>query len=80
LRGYADKYSALEIPVFWQILPSDSVRHALIEVLSADLLYPYNGPSLEDNLLICSFQVDLWHGTVAYDGRIIDDLSVRCST
>ena len=47
-RNYADEYSDLEIPVFWEVLPEDTERHALIRLLGADFLYGYNGPSQED--------------------------------
>jgi len=70
-RGYADAYSDLEIPLFWDALPSDEVRHAIVVELDAEFLYPYNGPALEDNLLVKGFQVDLWHATVAAEDAVI---------
>ncbi|MEJ2708891.1 MAG: nucleotidyltransferase domain-containing protein [Anaerolineales bacterium] len=56
VRGYADAYSDLELLLFWDALPDDDTRHALIETLQADFLYEYNGPSQEDQLLIHNFQ------------------------
>jgi hypothetical protein len=79
-RGYADEYSDLEIPVFWETLPGDAVRQAVIADLGADLLYPYRGPALEDNLLIRGFQVDLWHNTVADEDKVIDAVLTGYST
>lgn len=79
-RGYADQYSDLEIPLFWAAPPSDAVRFKIIEVLQAELLYPYNGPEMEDNLLIHGFQVDLWHQTVSFEETVFDDVLLRYDT
>jgi predicted nucleotidyltransferase len=79
-RGYADEYSDLEIPVFWDKLPTDAERKALITALEAELLYEYDGPSLEDNLLIRGFQVDLWHNTVAHEESVIGGVVEGLST
>jgi predicted nucleotidyltransferase len=70
-RGFADVYSDLEILLFWDKLPNDEARHAIISALQADFLYPYNGPAQEDNLLIKGFQVDLWHATVTAEDAVI---------
>lgn len=70
-RGYADEYSDLEIPVFWDALPDDTKRHALINRLNASLVYAFDGPSAEDQLLIQGVQVDLWHVSVAGQDAII---------
>ncbi|MBN1877959.1 MAG: DUF4037 domain-containing protein [Anaerolineae bacterium] len=64
-RNYADMYSDLELPIFWDSLPDDTKRHAIINNLNADFLYTYDGPSAEDQLLINGLQVDLWHISVA---------------
>ncbi len=64
-RGWADEYSDLELPIFWETLPDDSVRLALVQALGAEFLHSYNGPALEDQLLLDGFQFDLWHNTVA---------------
>jgi hypothetical protein len=71
-RGYADAYSDLELPIFWESLPGDDTRHAVVAALGAEFLHGYDGPSLEDQLLIHGFQVDLWHGTVASEESVID--------
>lgn len=43
-RGHADKYSDLEIGVFWYQPPTDDERRAVVEAADADLirLYPYD--------------------------------------
>jgi hypothetical protein len=79
-RGYADEYSDLELPLFWNEPPSDAIRHAIVQVLYADFLYPYNGPANEDNLLIKGFQVDLWHCTVTNEEAVFDAVLHHDST
>ena len=79
-RGYADEYSDLELPLFWDTLPGDDVRHAVIDRIGAQFLRPYNGPECEDNLLIHGFQVDLWHCTVSGEDAVIDNVLLRNST
>jgi len=76
-RNYADEYSDLEIPIFWDTLPDDTKRHAIVNTLNAAFLHAYDGPSAEDQLLINGFQVDLWHITVAHEDAIIDTV-LRC--
>ena len=71
-RGYADEYSDLELPLFWDEQPSDATRHAVIRALKADLLHPYDGPAQEDNLLINGFQVDLWQCTVPFEEETLN--------
>jgi len=79
-RGCADAYSDLEIPIFWESLPSDDARHAIVAALGASFLYGYDGPSLEDQLLIHGFQVDLWHNTVANEEATLDGVLRGYST
>jgi hypothetical protein len=79
-HGYADAYSDLEMPVFWESLPCDDTRHAIVAALGAEFLYGYDGPSLEDQLLIRGFQVDLWHNTVAVEETTIDGVLRGYST
>ncbi len=70
-RGYADAYSDLELPIFWDELPTDATRLALVAALQGEFLHGYDGPALEDQLLIDGFQVDLWHNTVAGEDAVI---------
>jgi len=69
-RGYADAYSDLELPIFWDDLPTDVTRLALVAALRGEFLHGYDGPALEDQLLIDGFQVDLWHHTVAAEEAV----------
>ncbi len=70
-RGYADAYSDLELPIFWDELPTDATRLALVAALHGEFLHDYDGPALEDQLLINGFQVDLWHNTVSGEDAVI---------
>ena len=38
-RGYADEYSDIEIPIFWDPLPEDATRHAVVDALNGEFLY-----------------------------------------
>jgi predicted nucleotidyltransferase len=66
-RDYADEYSDVEIPIFWDTLPDDATRHAIVAALNADFLHAYDGPAREDQLLITGVQVDLWHISVTHE-------------
>jgi len=79
-RGYADEYSDLEIPIFWDQQPDDVTRQALIATLNASFLDTYDGPSREDQLLIQGLQVDLWHNTVSDENAVIEAVLRGCST
>lgn len=70
-RNYADAYSDLEIPIFWDVLPDDERRLKIVDVLEGRFLFAYDGPSREDQLLIDGVQVDLWHITVKQEEEII---------
>ena len=73
-RGYADAYSDLEMPLFWEALPGDALRQGIATDLGATYLYGYDGPAQEDQLLIGGFQVDFWHNTVADEERVLDEV------
>jgi hypothetical protein len=79
-RGYADRYSDLEILIYWDDEPTDAVRRAIISEMNADFLREYNGPAGEDNLLVKGFQVDLQHNTVAYEETVFEDVLFRLDT
>ncbi len=70
-RGFADEYSDIEIPIFWETLPDDETRLALAAGLNAGFLFAYDGPACEDQLLIGNVQVDLWHIAVAHQEETI---------
>jgi hypothetical protein len=76
-RDFADEYSDLEIPIFWETLPDDATRHAIVAALNADFLYTYDGPSREDQLLINGVQVDLWHIPIAHEEKILDAVLLK---
>lgn len=61
----------MEIPIFWETLPDDAIRHAIAAALNADFLYTYDGPPREDQLLINGVQVNLWHISVRHEEEII---------
>ena len=71
-RGYADEYSDIEIPIFWDPLPDDATRHAIVSALNAEFLYAYDGPAHEDQLLIDGVQVDLWDVSTTHQEEILD--------
>lgn len=71
-RDYADEYSDLEIPIFWETLPNDVSRHAMVTALNAEFLYTYDGPACEDQLLVEGVQVDLWHVSITHQEEILD--------
>jgi hypothetical protein len=79
-RGYADLYSDLEMPLFWDDPPSDEVRKAIVADLGAEFLYGYDGPANEDQLLIDGFQVDFWQCSVAYEETVFEDVLTRFDT
>ena len=79
-RGYADAYSDLELPIFWNALPTDETRLALVAALQGEFLHGYDGPAQEDQLLINGFQVDLWHNTVAGEEVVIKKVLENYST
>ena len=79
-RGYADAYSDLEMPLFWDVLPSDEQRLQIVADLGAEFLYGYDGPANEDQVLIEGFQVDFWHCTVAGEEEVLEDVLTRLDT
>jgi len=79
-RSYADTYSDLELPIFWDELPPDETRLALVAALHGEFLHGYDGPALEDQLLINGFQVDLWHNTVAAEEAVFKTILEDYST
>jgi predicted nucleotidyltransferase len=73
-RDYADEYSDIEIPIFWETLPDDVTRHAIVSVLNGKFLYAYDGPAHEDQLLIDGVQVDLWDVSTTHQEEILEDV------
>lgn len=73
-RGYADEYSDVEIPIFWNRLPSEATRKLIIKELNGEFFYPYNHGAREDNILINGFKVDFWHITLGMENEVIDSV------
>lgn len=73
-RDYADEYSDIEIPIFWETLPDDATRHAIVSALNGKFLYAYDGPAHEDQLLINGVQVDLWDVSITHQEEILEDV------
>src|SRR5512147_1156795 len=73
-RDYADEYSDIEIPIFWETLPDDVTRHAIVSALNGKFLYAYDGPAHEDQLLIDGVQVDLWDVSTTQQEGILEDV------
>jgi hypothetical protein len=73
-RDYADEYSDIEIPIFWDALPDDATRHAIVSSLNAEFLYAYHGPTHEDQLLIAGVQVDLWDVSTTHQEEILENV------
>lgn len=71
-RDFADEYSDIEVPIFWDHLPSDDTRKSIVQALKAEFLSGYDGPSNEDQLLLAGVQMDLWHITVAHQEDVIE--------
>lgn len=78
-RNYADAYSDIEIPIFWDVLPSEATRRKIVAGLQADFIYGYNELS-DDEILINGLQVDLWHITVAEEEAVIEAVLKGYST
>ena len=73
-RDYADEYSDIEIPIFWETLPDDATRHRVVNALNGKFLYDYDGPAHEDQLLIDGVQVDLWDISTTHEEEILEDV------
>jgi hypothetical protein len=79
-RGYADQFSDIELPIFWDKNPSDSTRLEIAAALGGEFIYGYNGPANEDQLLIGGVQVDLWPLTTAREEEVLSAVLEDFST
>jgi len=79
-RNYADEYSDIEIPIFWEALPDDDMRRSIVQALQARFLFAYDGPAREDQLLVNGMQVDLWHITLDHQEKVIEGVLTRNCT
>jgi hypothetical protein len=73
-RDYADEYSDIEMPIFWETLPDDATRQAVVSALNGKFLYAYDGPAHEDQLLIDGVQVDLWDISTTHEEQVLVDV------
>lgn len=71
-RDYADEYSDIELPIFWDPLPDDTTRQAVVRALNGKFLYAYDGPAQEDQLLIDGLQVDVWAVSTTHQEEILE--------
>lgn len=74
-RGFADEYSDLEIPIFWDKLPDEDTRKLIVKELNAEYFYPYNYESREDNVIINGFRIDLWHLSLEQEEEVIKSVT-----
>jgi hypothetical protein len=72
-RGQADAFSDLELLCFWDIFPDIETRHALVEAIGAELIFPIDDDQNEDNLILKDIQIDVMHNTVDYYDNMISD-------
>jgi predicted nucleotidyltransferase len=79
-RGYADEYSDLELPIFWNEVPRDPIRISMANALRGEFLFSFDGPSREDQLVVEGSQVDLWHIAVRSQEQIIQNVLQRHDT
>ncbi|WP_017415889.1 nucleotidyltransferase domain-containing protein [Clostridium tunisiense] len=70
-RGYADEYSDIEIPIFWEELPNEKLRKLIVKELNAEFFYPYNHEAREDNIIVNELRIDLWHITLEQEEQVI---------
>jgi hypothetical protein len=80
-RGHADRFSDLEIGVFWHEAPGDETRLDAIAAAGGEVvrLYPLDETELAwyDDWRLDGFVVDLVHMTVADAERMLDDVVAR---
>ena len=89
-RGYADRYSDIEVGVFWHQPPTDDERRAAAEATGGDVhhLYPYDPDEevWEDNLYLghlapgqraTGVLVEVPHYTTDFVERVLDDVLER---
>ncbi|RMD02857.1 nucleotidyltransferase domain-containing protein [Clostridium autoethanogenum] len=79
-RGYADEYSDLEIPIFWDKLLNENTRKLIVKELNAEYFYPYNYEANENNVVVNEFRIDLWHLTVEDEEDTIKGVLVDLKT
>jgi hypothetical protein len=80
-RGHADRFSDLEIGVFWHEAPGDDTRREAIAAAGGEVvrLYPFDETESAwyDDWRLDGFVVDLVHMTVADADRVLGDVVAR---
>ena len=80
-RGHADRWSDLELGVFWVAAPSAGARAALADAAGAAdrRVFPDAGlpDASEEDYLVDGVKVDVVHLTVAAAARVVDDVTER---
>jgi len=84
-RGIADRYSDIELGVFWHEPPNAEERKAAFHAAGGTDWTPYSFDDLElgewsEEFLVHGVKLDLIHHTVATTNRLMDDVLVRCDT
>lgn len=81
--GLADEFSDLEICCVWEIV-SDKHRKEIIQKLNGELFIPFQKSdgiaTVEDNMHIDNFQVDLWHMSICETEKIIKSVVLEYDT
>jgi len=80
-RGWADRYSDLEMRAFWKGAPSDAERGKTIQLAGGKLqrLYPYEAENIDwtDEFTLDDIKVDLSHSRLADIDRCMTDVIHR---
>jgi len=83
-RGWADRYSDVEISVFWSEAPSKEERRAAARTVGADALrlWPYDSRNQDwsEDYLVRGVKIDVSHRTVETTARILADVVDRYET
>lgn len=84
-RGIADRYSDIELGVFWHEPPTDEEREVAYHAAGGTDWTPYAFNDLElqewsEEFLVHGVKLDLIHYTVATTTRLMDDVLVRYDT
>lgn len=84
-RGIADRYSDIELGVFWHETPHEEEREAAYRAAGGRGWTPYSFNELElqewsEEFLIHGVKLDLIHHTLTTTNRLIDDVLVRYDT
>jgi hypothetical protein len=73
-RGTADRFSDIEIDVFWNTAPTDDERHALIAAVDGDIynVYPFEDDEWSETFFVEGIKVDTSQFLVETMDRYLD--------